>query len=74
MGVVAFALIVSGGEERRPKGNSMNEISPIVPAGGHLLDIWPEPSELPGLLTAQDIDIVAEVGSSRNDPRTSTTQ
>ena len=34
--------------------------SPIVPAGGHLLDIWPEPGELPGWLTEQDIDTVAE--------------
>jgi pimeloyl-ACP methyl ester carboxylesterase len=34
--------------------------SPIVPAGGHVLDIWPEPRELPGWLTEQDIDTIAQ--------------
>ncbi|WP_326794435.1 alpha/beta hydrolase [Streptomyces sp. NBC_01808] len=33
--------------------------SPVVPAGGHLLDIWQEPRELPGWLTREHIDMVA---------------
>ncbi|GAB2772607.1 alpha/beta fold hydrolase [Amycolatopsis magusensis] len=33
--------------------------SPIVPQGGRLLDIWPEPERLPDWLTEDDIDTVA---------------
>ncbi|GAB2870431.1 alpha/beta fold hydrolase [Streptomyces mayteni] len=34
--------------------------SPIVPEGGGLLDIWPEPLALPDWLTAADVDVYAE--------------
>ena len=33
--------------------------SPIIPEGGQVLDIWPEPSALPDWLTEEDIDTVA---------------
>ncbi|MCQ8194310.1 alpha/beta fold hydrolase [Streptomyces rugosispiralis] len=33
--------------------------SPVIPAGGHVLDIWAEPSTLPPWLTEEDIDTVA---------------
>ncbi|MEU5844781.1 alpha/beta fold hydrolase [Saccharopolyspora shandongensis] len=34
--------------------------SPIVPAGGQMLDIWPDPDELPEWLSEQDINTVAQ--------------
>ena len=34
-------------------------IATIVPPGGSLLDLWPEPDALPGWLTQQDIDTFA---------------
>ncbi|MFG1956767.1 alpha/beta fold hydrolase [Nonomuraea sp. NPDC049028] len=33
--------------------------NPVVPDGGGLLDIWPEPAELPGWLTEEHIDTCA---------------
>ncbi len=37
-------------------------IALIVPPGGGLLDLWPEPDELPGWLTQEDADTFAESG------------
>jgi hypothetical protein len=30
---------------------------PVVPPGGGILDLWPEPAKLPGWLTERDLDV-----------------